>query len=111
MSERSSPSAETYDTWFEILAHGVRRRLLFELSRQSPPPATLSVPDDVVRPEEDPDSLHLYMRHVHLPKLVQEDLVTWDRETDTVSSGSAFDRIVPLLEALEPVEERDAGKH
>ncbi|MFC7069745.1 hypothetical protein [Halobaculum lipolyticum] len=109
MSERPDPSAETYDTWFEILAHGLRRRLLFELSRRSHQSATLSVPEDVLRPEEDADRIHLHFRHVHLPKLVEEDLVTWDRETDTVSSGSAFDRIVPLLEAIEPVGECDAG--
>ena len=105
MSGRSDLPPEAYDTWFEILADGLRRRLLFELSSRSPPPASLSVPEDVVRPGEDPESLRLHLTHVHLPKLTSAGVVSWDREEGIVSTGSTFERILPLLDAIEALDE------
>ena len=97
-------SPETYDTWLELLADELRRRLLFELADRSPSEATLSVPDDVVKPHEDPTTLSVHLRHVHLPKLADSNVVHWNRDADVVTPGLAFDRIRPLIGAIRSLD-------
>ncbi|MFC7097853.1 DUF7344 domain-containing protein [Halobaculum marinum] len=101
----TDPSPETYDRWFELLSDGIRRRLLLELSSRFPPPVSVSVPDDIARPDEDPDSLHLRLSHVHLPKLAEAQVVDWNREEGVVSTGPAFESIFPLIQAIEAHDE------
>ena len=42
----------------------------------------------------------LELRHAHLPKLEDENLIEWEPGTDTISRGAAFEEIEPALEAL-----------
>lgn len=37
-------------------------------------------------------------KHVHLPKLVQYDLIVWNQDTNGLSRGAKFDEIKPILE-------------
>lgn len=39
-------------------------------------------------------------RHVHLPKLEEEGLIDWNRESNVVARGPDFEEIEPLLELL-----------
>lgn len=48
----------------------------------------------------------IQLRHVHLPLLEKNDLVVWNRETDTVAKGEDLETIGPLLTAL--AAQRDA---
>ena len=104
MFENNHVPADTYDTWFELLANDLRRRLLFELARRAPSEPALAVPGDIVRPDEDAESLSLHLRHVHLPKLDDSDIVDWNREARTVSHGRAFDQARPLIRAVLSVD-------
>lgn len=40
------------------------------------------------------------LRHHHLPKLESHDVIEWDRQTDTVIRGRAFEEIEPLLRLI-----------
>jgi hypothetical protein len=100
MSEDVRVSPTALDTWFELLSEELRRRVVFELARRAPQEATLTVPDDIVRADEDAEAVSVHLRHVHLPKLADSELVDWDRDARTVSHGRAFDRARPLVRAL-----------
>ncbi|GAA0211141.1 DUF7344 domain-containing protein [Halobaculum roseum] len=105
MSEDARVSPETYDTWFELLADELRRRLLFELADRSSSGAIVSVPDDIVGPNEDADTLSLHLRHVHLPKLADSNVIDWNRDAGTVSHGLAFDRIRPVIRSVRSIDD------
>ncbi|WP_348612542.1 DUF7344 domain-containing protein [Halobaculum rarum] len=105
MSEDTHGSPETYDTWFELLADELRRRLLFELADRSPSEGIVSVPDDIVRPDEDTGTMAVHLRHVHLPKLADTNVIDWNREAQTVSCGLAFDRIRPLIRSVRSLDD------
>jgi hypothetical protein len=85
---------------FSILSHPLRRRLLQELYEQGSG-AELTVPDDIVGDDEDEMRVGTELKHTHLPKLEDEDLIEWDRDDDTVTRGPDFDQIEPLLELLD----------
>ncbi|MFC6787414.1 ArsR family transcriptional regulator [Halobaculum halobium] len=104
MSEAPRVSPETYDTWLALLADERRRRLLLELAGSSPSEGGLSVPEDIVNPNEDPVTLSVQLRHVHLPKLADSNLIDWNRDADVVSPGLAFDRIRPLIRAIRSLD-------
>jgi hypothetical protein len=106
-------------TLFYLLADDCRRLILFLLCRED----TLTVPDDlktrgqVCNPGRSrstgntpgngqPDPLEEKLYHVHLPKLVSEDLIRWDRESGTVSKGPAFEEYGPALRAIVDNAER-----
>ena len=40
------------------------------------------------------------MKHTHIPKLADMGFVEWDRETGTLSKGTNWSEIEPLLELL-----------
>jgi len=105
MSEGAHVSPEAYDTWFELLADELRRRILFELADRSPAEGVVSIPDDIVRRDEDTDTLSVHLRHVHLPKLAESDVVDWNREAQTVSCGLAFDRVRPLIRSVRSLDD------
>lgn len=98
-------SPGTYDTWFELLADELRRRLLFELADRSPPDAVVSVPDDIVGSDEDAEALSVHLTHVHLPKLAESNVVDWNSDSQTVSRGLAFERIRPLIRSVQSLDD------
>ena len=98
MSEAPRVSPETYDTWLALLADERRRRLLLELAGSSPSEGGLSVPEDIVNPNEDPVTLSVQLRHVHLPKLADVGYVDWHRDRGRVGRGPQFDDVGAVLE-------------
>lgn len=101
-------------TLFEVLSAAPRRRLLIALcdvesiaipeglrvrgatvTSQSAAPAMPHPESDRVTTSDD---LALY--HVHLPKLADHGFIKWDRTTQTVSRGSEFAAVEPLLDLL-----------
>lgn len=93
-----------YDTWFELLADGFRRRVLFELSDRSAAPSTVTVPDDVVREGEDAETVHLHLSHIHLPKLAAAGVIEWEPGSGTVTAAEPFEQLRPLLRAVRALE-------
>lgn len=85
---------------FSILSHQLRRRLLQKLYEQGSG-AELTVPDDILGDDEDEMRVGTELKHTHLPKLKEEDLIEWDRDDGRVTRGSDFDEIEPLLELFD----------
>jgi hypothetical protein len=104
--------SDTYSL-FSILASDLRRHLLVllceteslrvpeDLRRRSTAQAQVSqqdgVPADASRAT---DGLAISLQQNHLPQLEDHGYVEWDRETDTVSRGDAFDEVEPTLRTL-----------
>lgn len=76
-----------------MLSDRDRRRVLFAL-------LAAESDDEVDLPAVERDEQDASMHHVHLPKLADAGFVDWDRRTDTVARGPAFDEVAPLLETL-----------
>lgn len=87
----------TLDDAMEALANSNRRRLLREL-RNDDPPGVIPVTSLETGPGE---RSAIEMTHVHLPKLAEEDIVEWDRESGTVGRGPAFEWVMPVLDVLD----------
>lgn len=87
------------DELFDALGHRQRRELLVALLDHNPqdmtPTVAEEVPDEAAPVEE-----VVEMTHIHLPKLAEYGYITYDRETEEVSKGPAFDEIRPMLELL-----------
>lgn len=83
-----------------VLANTHRRRLLVALL-ECDPQDDVPVPERVHAGETSLEALRIEMYHTHLPRLEQTGLVRWDRETHTVSWGTRFEEIRPLLELLD----------
>jgi len=99
---------------FDVLSNEHRRRLLLILCQQE----TVEIPDGLVvrggaeaqmtqqsdghvQPEiPASQSLKIELIHVHLPKLDETGYIEWERETQTVSRGPAFEEIEPALRTL-----------
>ena len=88
---RGATDVSELDDYLRLLADERKRRLLRSLLDADGDPVVLS-PDD---PRE---RAQLY--HIHLPKLADAGLIDWDRRDSLVVRGSAFDEVVPLLEAI-----------
>lgn len=90
------------DDVFRALADPERRQLLIGLREQNP------LPDDahwnsMNTPFKDPnhEEYHIRMNHVHLPKLEEANLISWDRYEERIWKGPEFDEIRPILKFLE----------
>ena len=101
-----------------ILADGMRRSLLLELLERPPDDAvgltsTESVEavfgDASTGAEADTagggkaarDPREIELRHHHLPRLAEADLIRWDTTGPAVSRGPTFDEIEPFLCGLD----------
>ncbi len=91
------------DTQFEALANVHRRRLLVSLTEHNPQAAQPVASNASITTDD--ERRKIQMHHVHLPKLEAYGYITWDRETNQVVKGPAFDEIEPLLTVL--IENQD----
>jgi hypothetical protein len=86
----------SFDVVADVLAASERRKLLVALTEHNPQ-NELAVADDATG---DAHERLVMMRHVHLPKLAEHDLVDWDERSHEVTRGPAFDEIEPVLTLL-----------
>ncbi|ESP89633.1 hypothetical protein [Candidatus Halobonum tyrrellensis] len=89
------------DTLLTAMADPTRRRVL---GRLEPLDAGRTLAVDDLFDDGDDDADRLRLRHVHLPKLAEADLVDWDREAARIGVGADFERALPLLRAAREVE-------
>ncbi len=96
------------DQTMSILSNKYRRRLLFSLLDNSSEDG-LPIPEAVHTGEQRLEVLQTELVHTHLPKMGSTDVIRWDRETNTVSKGPAFEELRPLLELLDEHAEELPG--
>lgn len=85
------------DRLFASLSHPTRRRILTTLAEDNPRnKAEFESP--AFRPDDEPpERFKIELHHTHLPKLDEAGYIEWDRESDTVRRGSAFEEIRSLI--------------
>lgn len=49
---------------------------------------------------QNPQSLEIQLTHNPLPKLADEGLIEWERDTQTVSKGPTFETVEPALRVI-----------
>lgn len=72
-----------------------RRRLLLDTVRT----------EGTVRVDTDDPQRQLELYHIHLPKLEAADLIEWNRDAETITSGPRFAEVEPLLQFIEGLPE------
>ncbi|SIR98526.1 hypothetical protein SAMN05421858_4986 [Haladaptatus litoreus] len=87
------------DDKFSVLASSERRQLLHALTEDSAPDTVAVSPTTVATNGGDREHA-ITLHHVHLPRLEDHGLITWDQKTDTVTKGPQFAEIEPLLTDL-----------
>ncbi|ESP88813.1 DUF7344 domain-containing protein [Candidatus Halobonum tyrrellensis] len=106
------------DTVYDALANPTRRAVCYLLSERDRWPlsdlaARVAAIEEGVAPSavdataRDRASAALY--HVHLPRLADRGVVTFDAEADAVSAGPAADRVLAALDAMARLVEDGAG--
>ena len=87
---------------FEALANPSRRQLLFALWAETPHDHERFDPLELLQVGEPPDedATKIALEHNHLPKLADMGYLQWERDSGMISTGPAWDDIVPLLEVL-----------
>lgn len=50
-----------------------------------------------------PKTARMLLQHVHLPRLDEADVISWDPDEQTIAHGPAFADLKPLLEATAPL--------
>lgn len=89
------------DRFFDALRKRHRRLILIALLHRAPRSGEdFGIPDEASTPPEPVENQTLTMYHAHLPKLAEMEFIEWDRETNTISRGSEFGEVEPLLRVL-----------
>lgn len=96
-SAKHEPSASDV---FEALANEYRRRLLFALDDEAPLRGEALDPLELLDGFGDPDTTHIELVHVHLPKLSERGFIDWNRETDEITTGAEWGEVEPVIGLL-----------
>lgn len=88
------------DDLFRALANPDRRRLLHALKERDQADE-ISVPEVVRGGEREVDVLRRAFHHNHLPMLESLEVITWDREENTVGKGPEFGDVRPALDLMD----------
>jgi len=87
---------------FELLSEKYRCAILVVLSDRSDPISISGLATHLDEwlsdPVDDTATIRIELEHRHLPKLEAADVLEYDRDTGTVSRGSAFERTYETLE-------------
>lgn len=117
------PSVLELDFVFSVLSQPRRRYLLYALAEN--PEWTLTelatklvawetgVEEEAVDAERR-DQMYLSLYHTHVPKLVDEDVVTFDAETETLARGQHATQVLAALagagHSLDATQEQHASR-
>jgi hypothetical protein len=101
MTTDTAPLTEregSLDDHLDVLGHVTRRRLLRTLTDHHAINRTDAV--DLAPDDADVHEVRVNLYHNHLPKLDEAGFVDWDRDTDEITRGPAFEEIEPMLRAV-----------
>ena len=102
------------DTVFRLLSHTYRRALLESLDRHGPLTLTSASEEVALRndtrpieeiPSEVVERVRLSLYHSHVPKLIDEDVVTHDEDRDVVALTDRGERLVTVQSRISSVGE------
>lgn len=94
-------ASETWDDIYEVLSADPRRQLLHSLMNVGPG-KSVPLPESAANPSAPPDAEHLRMelKHVHLPKLADQEFAVWDEDPFRASRGPRFEEVEAVFDAL-----------
>ena len=81
----------------EMLSDSYRRELLLALLEHNPQNDDDRDPLDIIDPPLEPEVLEIELFHKHLPKLEDQGVIEWNRDTGKISKGPDWGDIEPLL--------------
>jgi hypothetical protein len=96
------------DTKFFVLSNSQRRQLLHTLNEDDIY-NTSTEPMNAVETNGGEREHAAALYHVHLPRLEDHGLITWNQETGDVTKGPQFDKIEPLLDTLTETSDTQAA--
>ncbi|WP_336344875.1 DUF7344 domain-containing protein [Halalkalicoccus ordinarius] len=106
------PASLTTDRLLDTLANAHRRRVVRRLFERDAPVPFERLVDDLATTqaaetgEADREAVRIALHHTHLPKLVDDGVVTFDREESIVEPGPQLRVVAACLDALERTRER-----
>ncbi|WP_254530436.1 helix-turn-helix domain-containing protein [Natrinema gelatinilyticum] len=89
------------DELFEILSHPTRRRILSTLANRNPRDEEEFQTEAFTPDDDNLEQFLLQLSHLHLPKLAEAEFIDWNRETNTITRGSRFEEIQPLITLMQ----------
>jgi hypothetical protein len=108
------------DTEFLVLSHPRRRYLFYPLAERPQwslrELATklaaweLDVPEQMV-PADERDKVYISLVHAHVPKLVDHDVVVFDRDSEILSKGEHAEQILNSLAGFGRSTDSDQESH
>lgn len=103
------PASRNLSQLFTALRHEHRRQILtFLADADAREKAELILAD--LQPEgADPEWFKPALHHQHLPILEEAGYIEWDRETNRIRRGPAFEDISPVIELLRSNQDKLPG--
>lgn len=102
--------SRSLDAIFELLADQRRREALYVLDRREGPITVAELADEVATVvEAGPERVAIALHHVHLPKLADAGVVSYDAEARTALLADGGDRFHRYLHVAAVDEERFVG--
>ena len=100
MPVNDSGPGDTLDTVMNLLADSHRRQLVLALAERNPQR------DDAMRPEDvfdgdQREELLIGLRHNHLPKLADADVIEWNRSANLVRRGPRFEAVYSVIRPMQ----------
>lgn len=109
-TQRTSRGTLSTDACFEVLSHRHRRILLTVLQSHDQPQAVADVVKEIAEneqvapvdslPPDDINRIHHLLYHVHIPKLVEFELITHDDDQNTIALTERATRLQPYIERI-----------
>lgn len=90
----------TTDAVLRLLAERQRRAVLRRLTDAAEPVAVESLAASLATTTSDVAGVRIRLRHTHLPKLHDADVIDYDAEDGTVRRGPRFDAVASLLRII-----------
>ena len=100
-NDHSQTDRITLDQVLANLSNPTRRSILLMLGEDNPRDTDEFTAPDVDEDDEDLELLAAEVTYEHLPQLDRAGFIDWDRESDTITRGSNFEDMRPLITLIQ----------
>ena len=97
---RNRPENEALNRTFDALSDPDRRRILTVFLEEDTRDGDSFAPTDFRAEGENAEDPLTRYHHIHFPKLEEAGYIEYDHECNTVSRGSKYDEIEPVVKLL-----------